>query len=129
MELDLEPKPKKEPKKEPAREPESPWPPRQRRSPACGRSCRAERPCRLAELRTAERLARSPDQAWLRVWGEILALAVLTDHPLPAVPAPLRRRWHGLSTRTRECLLGPRAGGRGRAPGPGPARALRTRPG
>jgi hypothetical protein len=106
LELDLEPKPKKEPKKEPAREPESPWPPRQRRSPACGRSCRAERPCRLAELRTAERLARSPDQAWLRVWGEILALAVLTDHPLPAVPAPLRRRWHGLSTRTRECLLG-----------------------
>ena len=40
------------------------------------------------------------------MWGEILALAVLTDHPLPAVPAPLRRRWHGLSTRTRECLLG-----------------------
>jgi hypothetical protein len=85
---------------------QKPWLPHQRRSPACGRSCRAERPCQLAELRTAERLAQAPDQAWLRVWGEILTLAVLTDHPLPAVPAPLRRRWHGLSTRTRECLLG-----------------------
>ncbi|HEX4254187.1 MAG TPA: hypothetical protein VH089_03810 [Streptosporangiaceae bacterium] len=104
LELDLEPKPKREPTKE--LEPESPWPPRQRRSPACGRSCRAEWPCQLAELRTAERLAQSPDQAWLRVWGEILTLAVLTDHPLPAVPAPLRRRWRGLSPRTRECLLG-----------------------
>ena len=40
------------------------------------------------------------------MWGEILTLAVLTDHPLPAVPAPLRRRWRGLSPRTRECLLG-----------------------
>jgi len=106
LELDLEPKPKKEPRKAPEREPESPWAPRQRHSPACGRSCRAERPCQLAELRTAERLAQSPGQAWLRVWGEILTLAVLTDHPLPAVPAPLRRRWRGLSTRTRECLLG-----------------------
>ena len=83
-----------------------PWSPRQRRSPACGGSCRTERPCRLAELRGAERLAESADQAWLRVWGEILTLAVLTDNPLPAIPAPLRRRWRGLPTRTRECLLG-----------------------
>jgi uncharacterized protein len=59
----------------------------------------------VAELREAERLATSPDQAWLRVWTEILVLAFLTDNPLPAVPAPLRRRWRGLDPRTRECLL------------------------
>ncbi|HWG15659.1 MAG TPA: hypothetical protein VG268_20545 [Streptosporangiaceae bacterium] len=89
-----------------AREPEPGWSPRGRRSPACGQSCRTERPCRLAELRGAERLAESPDQAWLRVWGEILTLAFLTDNPLPAVPAPLRRRWRGQTSRARECLLG-----------------------
>jgi uncharacterized protein len=86
--------------------PEPGWSPRGRRSPACGRSCRTERPCGLAELRGAEQLATSADQAWLRVWGEILTLAFLTDNPLPAVPAPLRRRWHGQTSRTRECLLG-----------------------
>jgi hypothetical protein len=84
--------------------------PAARRSAACGSSCRADRPCRLAELREAERLATSPDQAWLRVWTEILALAFLTDNPLPAVPAPLRRRWRGLDPRTRECLLAQIAG-------------------
>jgi hypothetical protein len=81
-----------------------------RRSVACGSSCRTDRPCRLAELREAERLATSPDQAWLRVWTEILVLAFLTDNPLPAVPAPLRRRWRGLDPRTRECLLAQIAG-------------------
>jgi hypothetical protein len=87
------------------------WPgPAARRSAACGSSCRADRPCRLAELREAERLATSPDQAWLRVWTEILVLAFLTDNPLPAVPAPLRRRWRGLDPRTRECLLAQVAG-------------------
>lgn len=86
------------------------WSPADRRSPACGRSCRTQRPCRLAELRGAELLAESPDQAWLRVWTEILVLAFLTDNPLPAVPAPLRRRWRGLATRLRECLLAQVAG-------------------
>jgi hypothetical protein len=81
------------------------WSPDSRRSAACGSSCRTVRPCRLGELRAAERLAASPDQAWLRVWTEILVLAFLTDNPLPAVPAPLRRRWRELAARPRECLL------------------------
>ena len=76
-----------------------------RRSVACGRQCRDERPCRLAELREAELLATAPEYAWLRVWAEAFLLAFLTDNLLPAVPAPLRRRWRGLGARSRECLL------------------------
>jgi hypothetical protein len=78
---------------------------RGRRSAACGRLCREARACRLSELREAELLAASADHAWLRVWLETLALALLTDNPLPVVPAPLRRRWASLAARTRECLL------------------------
>ena len=73
-------------------------------------SCRTGRPCQLGELSEAERLARSADQAWLRVWTEILVLAFLTDNPLPAVPAPLCRRWRELAPRARECLLAQVAG-------------------
>ena len=76
-----------------------------RRSVACGRQCREARACHLAELREAELLAASPDHAWLRVWTETFLLAFLTDNPLPAVPAPLRRRWQSLGARLRECLL------------------------
>ena len=86
------------------------WSPHTRRSPACGVSCRTGRPCQLGELSEAERLARSADQAWLRVWTEILVLAFLTDNPLPAVPAPLCRRWRELAPRARECLLAQVAG-------------------
>ena len=86
------------------------WSPHSRRSPACGVSCRTGRPCQLGELSEAERLARSADQAWLRVWTEILVLAFLTDNPLPAVPAPLCRRWRELAPRARECLLAQVAG-------------------
>ncbi len=78
---------------------------RGRRSAACGRLCREARACRLSELREAELLATSADHAWLRVWLETLVLALLTDNPLPVVPAPLRRRWASLAARPRECLL------------------------
>lgn len=81
-----------------------------RRSPACGRQCRDVRACRLAEIRGAELLAGSAEHAWLRVWMEIFVLAFLTDNPLPAVPAPLRRRWRSLAARPRECLLAHVAG-------------------
>ena len=68
-----------------------------RRSVACGRQCREARACRLAELREAELLAASPDQAWLRVWTETFLLAFLTDNPLPAcsgaAAAPLAEPW------------------------------------
>jgi uncharacterized protein len=86
------------------------WSPHTRRSPACGVSCRTGRPCQLGELSEAERLAGSSNQAWLRVWTEILVLAFLTDNPLPAVPAPLCRRWRELAPRARECLLAQVAG-------------------
>ncbi len=76
-----------------------------RRSAACGRQCRDGRACRLAELREAELLATAPELAWLRVSTGALLLAFLTDNPLPAVPAPLRRRWRALAPRARECLL------------------------
>ena len=78
---------------------------RGRRSTACGRLCREARACRLSELREAELLATSADHAWLRVWLETLVLALLTDNPLPVVPAPLRRRWASLAARPRECVL------------------------
>jgi Bacterial protein of unknown function (DUF853) len=76
-----------------------------RRSPACGPTCAAEGACTLLQLRAADLLAASPDDAWLRVWVEALLLAFLTNSPLPVVPAPLRQRWGGLDPRLRECLL------------------------
>jgi Helicase HerA-like C-terminal len=78
-----------------------------RRSAACGPRCARERACTLAELRQADLLAApgSAADAWLRVWAETLVLAFLTSRPLPAVPKGLRRRWAGLDTRLRECLL------------------------
>src|SRR5580704_7112860 len=41
-----------------------------RRSAACGRPCVTGRPCTLVEIRAAELLATSPDEAWIRVWAE-----------------------------------------------------------
>ncbi len=76
-----------------------------RRSAACGRSCRGERPCTLAEIRSAELLAADPHDAWLRVWTEAYVLAFLTNRPRPRVPIPLRERWASLEPRLRECLL------------------------
>jgi len=76
-----------------------------RRSAACGQACRSERPCTLVEIRSAEILAASPDDAWLRVWSEAYVLAQLTNRPRPRVPVPLRERWAGLDKRLRECLL------------------------
>jgi DNA helicase HerA-like ATPase len=76
-----------------------------RRSAACGPACSAGRACTLLELRAADLLAGSPEDAWLRVWTEALVLAFLTSRPLPLVPAPLRHRWAGLDERLRECLL------------------------
>jgi hypothetical protein len=76
-----------------------------RRSAACGPACTAGRACTLVELRAADLLAGSPDDAWLRVWTEALVLALLTNHQLPLVPAALRQRWAGLDERLRECLL------------------------
>jgi hypothetical protein len=76
-----------------------------RRSAACGASCLGERPCTLVELRAAELLAASEDDAWIRVWTETYVLAHLTNRPRPRVPVPLRQRWASLDTRLRECLL------------------------
>jgi hypothetical protein len=78
-----------------------------RRSAACGPLCAGARPCTQREMRAAEVLAApgAPADAWLRVWVQALVLAFLTDRCLPAVPAPLRTRWHELGARLRECLL------------------------
>src|SRR5580698_6195567 len=78
---------------------------RGRRSAACGPTCTAGRACTLLEIRAADVLADSPDDAWLRVWAEALVLAHLTSRPLPRVPAVLRQRWLELDARLRECLL------------------------
>ena len=76
-----------------------------RRSAACGPTCTAGRACTLLEIRAADLLANSPDDAWLRVWAEALVLAHLTNSPLPRVPVALRQRWLDLEARLRECLL------------------------
>jgi hypothetical protein len=76
-----------------------------RRSAACGQSCVAGRPCTLVEIRAAELLAGSPDEAWIRVWAETYLLANLANRPRPRVPVPLRQRWAALDPRLRECLL------------------------
>jgi Helicase HerA-like C-terminal len=78
-----------------------------RRSPACGRQCRTGRACSLAEMRGAELLSGTPENAWLRIWAEALVLAFLTGNGLPAVPEPARRGWVGSEAdpRRRECVL------------------------
>ncbi len=76
-----------------------------RRSAACGPACVSGRACSLVELRAADLLAASPDDAWLRIWTEALVLAFLTNRALPVVPAALRTRWAELDQRLRECLL------------------------
>jgi hypothetical protein len=76
-----------------------------RRSIACGQACTGERPCTLVEIRAADLLARSPQDAWLRVWSEVYILAHLVNRPRPRVPVPLRQRWATLSGRLRECVL------------------------
>ena len=80
-------------------------PVRGRRSSACGPVCVTGRACNLLELRAADLLAASPEDAWLRIWAEALVLAFLTNRPLPVVPASLRARWAELDQRLRECLL------------------------
>jgi uncharacterized protein len=82
-----------------------PVPVRGRRSAACGPACVSGRACNLLELRAADLLAASPEDAWLRIWTEALVLAFLTNRPLPVVPASLRNRWAELDQRLRECLL------------------------
>jgi uncharacterized protein len=76
-----------------------------RRSPACSQACAAERPCTLLEIRAADVVARSPRDAWLRVWAEVYVLAHLVNRPRPRVPVPLRRRWAELPERLRDCAL------------------------
>jgi uncharacterized protein len=76
-----------------------------RRSAACGPSCMSGRACSLVELRAADLLAASPEDAWLRIWTEALVLAFLTNRALPVVPSALRSRWAELDRRLRECLL------------------------
>jgi hypothetical protein len=80
-------------------------PVRGRRSAACGPTCTAGRACTLLEIRQADLLASSHDDAWLRVWAEALVLAHLTNRPMPRVPGVLRQRWLELDGRLRECLL------------------------
>jgi uncharacterized protein len=76
-----------------------------RRSPACSQACAAERPCTLLEIRAADLIARSPRDAWLRVWAEVYVLAHLVNRPRPRVPVPLRERWAELPERLRDCAL------------------------
>ncbi len=76
-----------------------------RRSAACGQACTQERPCTLVEIRAGDLVARSTQDAWLRVWSEVYVLAHLVNRPRPRVPVPLRQRWAGLAERTRECAL------------------------
>jgi hypothetical protein len=76
-----------------------------RRSAACGLTCLGDRACSLVEIRTAELLAGSAADAWIRVWAEAYVLAHLTNRPRPRVPVPLRQRWANLDPRLRECLL------------------------
>jgi len=76
-----------------------------RRSAACGSACTGERPCTLVEIRAADLVARSPQDAWLRVWSEVYVLAHLVNRPRPRVPLALRQRWAGLDQRLRECAL------------------------
>jgi uncharacterized protein len=80
-------------------------PVRGRRSAACGPVCVTGRACNLIELRGADLLAAAPEDAWLRIWAESVVLALLTNRPLPVVPASLRARWAELDQRLRECLL------------------------
>jgi uncharacterized protein len=76
-----------------------------RRSAACGQACTQERPCSLVEIRAADLVACSTQDAWLRVWTEVYVLAHLVNQPRPRVPVPLRQRWAGLDERLRECAL------------------------
>jgi len=76
-----------------------------RRSASCGQACSRNRPCTLVEIRAADLVARSPRDAWLRVWSEVYVLAHLVNRPRPRVPVPLRQRWAGLDERLRECAL------------------------
>jgi DNA helicase HerA-like ATPase len=76
-----------------------------RRSAACGHACVNERPCTLVEIRAADLVAHSTQDAWLRVWAEVYVLAHLVNRPRPRVPVPLRQRWAGLDERLRECAL------------------------
>ena len=76
-----------------------------RRSPACSQACAAERPCTLLEIRAADLVARSPRDAWLRVWAEVYVVAHLVNRPRPRVPVPLRQRWAELPERLRDCAL------------------------
>jgi uncharacterized protein len=86
--------------------PPTPLPPLAgRRSIACGPACTRQRPCTLVEIRAADLLARSPQDAWLRVWSEVYVLAHLVNRPRPRVPVPLRHRWASLPARLRECML------------------------
>ncbi|HEX9031060.1 MAG TPA: helicase HerA-like domain-containing protein [Streptosporangiaceae bacterium] len=76
-----------------------------RRSIACGPACTGDRACTLLELRSADLLAGSHENAWLRVWTEATVLAFLTNSPLPVVPSALKQRWAGLDDRLAECVL------------------------
>lgn len=76
-----------------------------RRSAACGGACTRTRPCTLVEIRAADLVARSPQDAWLRVWSAVYVLAHLVNQPRPRVPVPLRERWASLDKRLRECAL------------------------
>ena len=76
-----------------------------RRSAACGQACTQERACSLVEIRAADLIAFSTQDAWLRVWTEVYVLAHLVNRPRPRVPVPLRQRWAGLDERLRECAL------------------------
>ncbi|MCD0450356.1 DUF853 family protein [Actinocorallia sp. API 0066] len=87
------------------RMPSPPPPIAGRRSVACGAECRSGRACSLRELREAELLATAAEQAWLRLWTDVLVLAHLVNRPLPSVPAELERAWGRLAPRTRECML------------------------
>ncbi|MDR0346088.1 MAG: ATP-binding protein [Nocardiopsaceae bacterium] len=78
------------------------------RSAACGPHCTGQRPCTLLELRRADLLAASaePGPAWLRLWAEVLVLALVTGRGLPAPPRRIREFFSGTDQRLADCLLG-----------------------
>lgn len=76
----------------------------ERRTAACGAACTGQ-PCSRQQIRAGRLLAGAREAAWLRLWGQTLLLAFLTNRPLPLPPPPLRRAWAAQDARLRECAL------------------------
>jgi len=103
------------------------------RSGSCGSECLA-RPCTLREMRECQRLL--DDVPLIRLWAELAVLAHLTGWPMPvpaadalaATPGPARLAQCAIAHAVDAAVAArppvARAGGRGRAVGPGRPGAL-----